>query len=459
MKRYRFSLGVLALASAIVLGGSVMPASAYDCETNPQCQPNPDETGCCDPDTCTLKTSGQACRDEDIYENAACKKGTCNASGNCVPNGNNATSGKCIDHGDIVGGVEQVSASTNPCTMGTCGSGGVCNTTSSNSEPRCTPDGESCTEECFLGGGSPNVYVCGTNTTLLNGLDCWGGTVDACFKAQCQNGACTLNPSAPVDCHVQVPTVPACYELICNPAQSGGGCALSPTPGESCDTNPDDCIENVCKKNTPTPTCLDRNEKKGKVCAPGDGNTCTNDYCNRTGDCNQFIAKPNDPQIACSGPQCRDWFCYNGNCTGFAIHPDGEACNDNNTPCLIDQCLSGVCDHSTAKPDGTACPDNNTPCKTDQCISGACNHQANSPYGEGCLNLHPCMQSICNGGGSCGVPTNLGQPCSVYCTESGICDAAGKCDATTCKANTVVCNYCGGTCNTTVPPTGECTCG
>src|SRR5262249_45698392 len=160
------------------------PVWGFDCISNPQCTPTPDGSGCCDPDTCTLKVGGEVCRDDAVYENAACKKGNCSASGVCVPNGNNAGNGnKCIDHGNVMGGVEQVSGTANPCTMGTC-SAGVCNTTNSNSEPRCNDDGNRCTEECFLNGGSPNVYTCGENTTLLNNLDCFTGDVNACYKGR-----------------------------------------------------------------------------------------------------------------------------------------------------------------------------------------------------------------------------------------------------------------------------------
>lgn len=365
MRRVTLILSGIAVAGMLLADPAAV--SAFDCETNPQCTPPEDGAGCCDPSTCTLRTSGD-CRDEDIYENSSCRKGTCNGAGQCIPkpDGSVYTSGKCIDHGNIVSGVEQVSATTNPCTIGTCGSGGVCNTPS-NSEPRCLDDGNVCTTSCTLSDNPTGnrVYVCDNDPLVPNDTDCFSGTVTACSKGRCLNGVCDTSASSPVDCSSVITNVPECRRLEC----AGGtpsGCQVVPTPRESCDTNFADCIGRVCSTNATSPTCLSRNERKGRACAPGDGNGCTNDYCNGSGSCSTSIALPDDPPVDCIGPHdCRRFKCYGGTCTGFENQNEGAACSTDGNPCTDQWCQSGGCAVRNCDPDPspgpTACNNCSTP--------------------------------------------------------------------------------------------------
>jgi hypothetical protein len=169
--------------------------------------------------------------------------------------------------------------------------------------------------------------------------------------------------------------------------------------GESCDdgnTVSGDCCSATCDAEAPGP-------------CGSDGNDCTTDACNGSGQC---VHTPNSAAcndgLFCNGADS----CSAGACTVHAGDPCGAGAECNRT-------CNEAADHCAA-PAGTLCSDDGNGCTDDRCNgSGACAHPNNSA---------PCSDGLfCNGadtcsGGSCaahaGNPCSAGAECNRTCNEA-----------------------------------------
>ncbi len=218
-----------------------------------------------------------------------------------------------------------------------------------------------------------------------------------------------------------------------------------------------------------------------------DGNVCTNDVCEVSGDCthepaNGFLCNDGDP---CSSTD----FCMQGACTGKAGNcdvdcvfnsdcDDGDACTTDlcgnlskcfhsdkscgdKSPCTNDACdpVTGACVHEPSfgtckatfgadachigvcdpdkgycspqvKPDGAPCDDGNACTADEHCLLGVCTGWLPCDDGDGCtIDCDP------KGSGGCiKVPAPLGTPCE----DGNPCTTLDKCEETGCSGGATV---------------------
>ncbi len=228
---------------------------------------------------------------------------------------------------------------------------------------------------------------------------------NTCTTDQCNaSGVCThANNTAP------------CNDgLFCNGADTCGGGSCSVHAGNPC-TGGTEC-QNGC--NEAADNCI---SPAGTPCTD-DGNACTTDACNGSGNCAHLpnVAPCNDG-LFCNGADT----CSNGGCTVHAGNPcagGGECadtCNEAGDTC--------------AEPPGTACGSDGNPCTDDQCNgSGACVHVNNTAPCDADADV--CTRDECNGAGACvNLGSAAGQPCDTG--QPGAC-AAG---VTACSNQTLTC--------------------
>ena len=481
------------------------PGSTGDCDAGTSC--NPMTGGCvANPDP----PSGTACEDDKNL----CTIEKCDGFGNCIP------------FGEV------------PCTdpTGECDAGQGCNPLTGlcqflddpPSGSGCEEDGDLCTiEECdglgncvFVG----NVFcpgstgpcdagsVCNSMTGACDYLpDPPGGTPcdsdgNQCTIDQCDGmGSCVFVGN--VTCQAAVPPCEA--GEMCNPAT--GMCVAQPDPPLStpCEADGNFCTIDHCNGfgscvflsdvtcQSPVPPC-----EAGEVCIPStgmcqalpdapfgsscedDGNFCTIEICNGTGDCifqaNVICADPIPPCEA--GEMCNPstGFCeelmdappttsceFDGNLctldfcngTGSCVHVDDVVCDGPIPPCEAGEMCNpstGFCVDLIDAPTGTSCEFEGDLCTLDQCngmggcvnvgmvicpgstefcdagtqctpATGTCDPLPDPPLGTPCEDdASLCTQDQCNGMGSCinvGVTTCPG--------STGTCDAGQQCDPLT----------------------------
>ncbi|WP_169927485.1 MYXO-CTERM sorting domain-containing protein [Labilithrix luteola] len=179
-----------------------------------------------------------------------------------------------------------------------------------------------------------------------------------------------------------------------------------------------------------------------------DGNPCTTDSCNPSGQC---------VHAASTGNACND-----GNaCTQVDTCQAGVCTGSNPVTCApLDEChAAGVCDPGTgqcsnpAKSDGAPCNDGNACTQTDRCQAGVCtgSDQVTCAAPDACK-----MDGVCSPiTGKC---SYANQADGIACTASDLCNANPTCHAGSCTGTPVVCapiDQChgAGTCD---PTTGTC---
>jgi hypothetical protein len=360
------------LRTTVAAGFLVVLAAAAsvhaDCNSpSPTCIPNPDGTGCCDPDTCEWYATNTKCRGEGNTLDAACKSGRCQADGlggmACVLDATN--DGAYVKNKPCIGW------GLNVCNMGECRQNGTCDL-SGDLTPVCPGDDNYCTNDCTAGPGQSS-YMCGP--VLAAGKICYAGTASACIQGNCQDvdgtATCVSFGGTPIDCSAT--TVGTCQTLTCS---TSNGCLPVITPGADCDPTPDpDCDERACSS---AGRCVKvANKAFGTSCSPGDGVQCTYDQCNHKGQCNYFPIKPSTEPCSTGSTDP----CQFGQCNGTTTVCDVYAL-DNGTPCVSD---SNVCTNQT-------------------CQAGACTL-------SGCNTGGFC--AVCGAAGVCGAPLNGGCPCNL----------------------------------------------
>ena len=157
-----------------------------------------------------------------------------------------------------------------------------------------------------------------------------------------------------------------------------------------------------------------------------DGNACTNDVCNASGDKLLCMHVNVDDTVACDdGNECtEDDACSEGSCTGGAA----PTCDDGN-PCTVDSCDSAVGCVNAADPAGT-CDDGN-PCTDDSCDGFFCDSSA-----KDCTDGNPCTDDSCDGmTGDC-----VQVPNAADCDDGSTCTTDDMCVAGICTGTVMACD-------------------
>jgi hypothetical protein len=470
--------------------GSCVPHAPYDvvcpgpvppCEAGQECNPS---TGACVnlPDA-PLST---VCEDDGNL----CTGEHCDGNGSCVPHAPY----------DVI-----CQAPDPPCEGGQfCDPGtGSCvdNPDAALSTP-CEEDGDLCTGEHCDGSGScvlhaPYDVICqAPNPPCEAGQECnpsTGGCVDlpdAAMSTPCDrdsnlctgdhcDGSGSCVPHAPYDVICQAPDPPCEGGQFCDPGT--GSCIDNPdgnlsTPceddgdlctGEHCDGSggcvlhspydvvcqaPDPPCEAGQECNPSTGICVNLTDAMLSTPCEDDGDCCTIEHCNGTGQCVPFSEVPCDPaDPPCeAGQQCNPSTCLCEDLPDPALSTpcdaDGNFCTedhcDGNGACVLltdhtGDCVcavdctecnpaSGTCDPSLTC-DGTICTDDGYSCTEDICEGGGCLH---TPVDGNCDDGIECTKEVCNPTdpnadpvtGCVSTPTDTNCNDGIECTNPDTCD-------------------------------------
>lgn len=443
----------------------------------------------------------------------------------CEADGNLCTIDECNGTGSCVqDSVVTCSPPTGPCDAGqTCNTGtGFCdNLTDPTAGTACDLDANQCTHDQCNGTGSC-VYiesvVCPNSTGPCDaGQQCVPGTglcadlTDPPMGTFCEldGNLCTNNECNGLGACVLVGVVvcPGPTELCdggtsCTPAT--GACDPLPdlAAGTPCDRDSNLCSIDYCDGaghcafdsnvvcQSPAPPC-----EAGAACEPStghcvdnpdasagtscnlDGNFCTIDECNGTGQCvfdsNVVCQAPNPPCEA--GEVCLP---ATGLCDPLPDALMGTTCELDSTLCTIDQCNgAGQCVFLT----NVVCAGPIPPCEAGQtcnATTGMCDNLLDAIVGTACeFDGNLCTLDQCNGTGSCVNYGNVScQPAAPPCEAGEFCNTAtGFCVALSDATAATGCEFDGDLCTidmcdgngscatvssvTCAPPSGECEAG
>lgn len=301
------------------------------------------------------------------------------------------------------------------------------------------PDGhrpECYAEVCIAG-------VCVVDTSLQNGQWCNDSETVCTAAGTCQDGLCVEsdlargygetcvpagdnsivdmagNPIAPRDV--------ACWSTF--ECSEGGTCsvAVARLPDDApCDFDLDgDTCDGWCQEGA----CLAHTWAAGPGASCDDGEVCTTDGCDGSGDCAHEPLE--GPRVGCSGVDpansCADLECRSGVCTSFS--DDTNICDDGNLCTYPDRCEAGVCiGTADAARNGWACggiddQDTDPDCVRAECQDGTCVLSAGlEDSGTACGDGNPCvLAGHCDGQGGCILGDNL--PDGTNCDTNGVpCD-------------------------------------
>ena len=411
--------------------GQCVPGEAAECPAAPTpcllmvCVPSGAETFGCSPqpgEAGVICDDGNPCTAGDL----------CGDAGNCIPGP--------IEVPDCCAADEDCD-DTNPCT------GDVCTLASGACQNIPLADGDGCDAD---GDGCTVGDTCLGSVCLAGDPPACPDDADPCTKPACvSNGAesftCGLAPAAP---ETPCDDVDPC--TVVDQCGADGVCAGVTVP-ECCTKNAD------CDDANPCTTDLCDGTKATCVFAPGaagtgcsDGSGCT------TGDtCAGGVCLPGTP-VACpgGGDGCLSTICVSTSEDTHACEtlPDQTKCNDGN-PCTVQVCqASGEClvtstlDCDDKNPCTTGSCDgaggctqafNNAPCddgvactQSDTCLLGSC-----SGVGYQCFDGNVCTNDVCTGNGGCSYPPN-----SASCNDFNQCTKSDKCSGGSCSGTSYSCD-------------------
>ncbi len=431
-----------------------------------ECDDGNTSNGDCCSSTCEFESNGSPC----AADSNQCTQDICDGAGACVhpphlistpceADGNLCTNDHCNGFGVCVF-LSNVSC---PGPVPPCEGGSVCNPGTGLCDPAadapmgtsCNEDGSLCTIDECDGNGScvnvGNVSCQPANPPCEAGEMCDAGT-----------GACVplIDPAAGTSCNADGNL---CTEDECDgnglcvnvgmvncPGPTGpcdAGYACTPATG-NCDALPDPVLGTACES---------------------DGDLCTLDQCNGTGSCVTYdtVTCPGSTGICDAGQQCDPG---TGNCVHLPDAPSGTGCEEDGNLCTNEECNgsgdcvfvsnvscpgpSGPCDGGTACTPGTgACDDlpdalTGTPCDRDgdQCTIDACDGSGTCVF----VGNVACLLAVppCEGGELCDPMTGvcvpqLDAPPSTPCEADGDlctddhCNGFGSCvllSVRTCQA-------------------------
>ena len=432
-------------SGSCVFDENVVCADPTVCDGGSTCDP---ATGACvdDPDA----PSGTDCdRDNDL-----CTIDECDGSGSCVP----------VDTVFCAG-------STGPCD-----SGQNCDPTSGScvdiADPpwgtACDLDGNACTvDECNGMGGCIHVddIACADATTCDGGSTCdpaSGACVDdpdapagtSCDRDGnlCTTDVCDGSGSCVFDEDVTCPEATVCDGgQVCDPAT--GVCEDLPDPpaGTSCDLDGNACTVDECDGtgncvyvedvtcaaattcdggatcDPATGACIDDPDAPAGTSCNRDSDLCTVDVCDGSGSC-MF-----DENIVCADPTTCDGGSTCNPSTGTCVDdpdaPVGTSCDLDSNACTVDECDgAGTCvfNEDVICADPTTC-DGGSTCNP---ATGACVDDPDAPAGTSCnRDGDLCTLDICDGSGSCVFDDNVSCPGATACDGGQSCNpATGTCE-------------------------------
>ena len=305
----------------------------------------------------------------------------------CEDDGDRCTYDVCAEgfcvHPPIPDGA-QCEADGNQCTTDYCLKG-ICN----SGTPRiCLDDGNPCTLDYCDPGDGACTHPPGNNGAMCDDDD------DPCTLDICNNGACTHPPGNDgAECEDDGEV---CTDDICQ----SGACIHPPgNNGAMCDDDDDPCTIDLCNNGA----CTHPPGNEGAAC--DDEKVCTeNDKC---------------VQGACVG----DVDCDDGDpCTEDGCDPTGEcqhqpiSCSDDGNPCTDDVCIGGTCGVPIS---GPSCDDGSECTSGDQCVNGACvGMDVVCDDGDACTIDNCDPQTGCYADP---VVCNDGDPCTEDYCEDGVC--------------------------------------
>jgi len=427
---------------------------------------------CDDGDVCTTdvcdESQDQCLHDVGAANGTACDDGDpCTVSDTCF-------AGACS-------GVAKNCSDGNPCTVDSCNPvDGSCVNDAAAADGLACNDGAFCTVNDTCSGGSCSG---GSARDCSDGNGC---TIDSCDEI---NDIC-INDAAAADGN-------ACDDgLFCNVGeQCSNGACLGGSPRncsdgdqctvDSCDESNDVCVNdaaaadgNACDDGqfcTVGETCSGGSCSGGSPRNCSDGNDCTVDSCDETGDtCTNDTAAADgnacdDGSFCTVGETCSGGFCSGGSarncadgnpCTADSCNEatdqcdntpvgDGTGCDDGSFCTVGETCTGGVCGGGAARD----CSDGNQ-CTADSCDDTAdvCINDAAAADGQACDDGLYCVIGETCSSGVCGGGTPRTCDDSTFCTLDSCDESAGACSYDAAAMNGTGCddgNFCivGETCN------------
>jgi hypothetical protein len=220
---------------------------------------------------------------------------------------------------------------------------------------------------------------------------------------------------------------PTCCADMGGTSNAGRSCETDGCPctmaSECDDNNPctdDSCVDLVCRNVNNTAPCDDGmfctnpDVCMGGVCMPGPARVCPEPGGDPDFDiCSEAL----DACVECLGPGD----CGDGNtCTDDICNPSGECNNPNNT---------------------AACETDNNPCTNDVCAGGSCTHPFNTNScddGIFCTRTSQCQMGVCVGTAPRVCPTSGHICCPIQdacleCCEPSDCDDDNECTMDACN--------------------------
>ena len=348
----------------------------------------------CTVDSCDAQSA--AC----LFDTKKTEGLSCNADNSVCTVADACLSGSCQ------AGKTQTCDDGKPCTIDACDPKDGCKAV--NSSAPCDGDGDACTVgdtcsdgKCVLGklkdcddkdgctkdSCDPKTAACKNDGSLFEGQSCDADGSNCTTGDKCTGGKCVAGPTKSCD------DSDPCTDDACN-AQKGCTHAFNKAPCNG-DDNPctanDRCVDGLCKVGEVTdcddskPCTIDScsvakggcvNDSKSK-----DGAQCDADgsVCSEVDKCDGGVCKPGSLKKCEDGNSCTDDSC--DKLKGCLFAPNADPCSDGKSCTIGDKCKAGQCWPGAAK----GCGDNN-PCTQDQCddATGKCTYVGKPHDGEPC---------------------------------------------------------------------------
>ncbi|HOX42296.1 MAG TPA: proprotein convertase P-domain-containing protein [Myxococcota bacterium] len=435
----------------------------------------------------TAVANGTACDDGQFCNvGEACVGGVCGGglARNCS-DGNQCTADSCDEGADACANADL--PDLNPCddgmyctlgetcTAGACGGGAARNCSDGNActQDVCNEMSDSCDHPAVTEGTPCDDGEYCTLADACAGGTCTGGAARDCSDGNaCTNDVCDEVGNGCVSTAVANGT--SCSDgqfctlgETCTSGVCGGGVARSCADGNACTADSCNDVSDACV-NTPVAngTACDDGAycTQGETCQAGacgnsssrncsDGNGCTLDFCDESGDVCAHEGAAMDGTPCNDGLFCTsDDACLSGACTGGGA----RNCSDG-VACTVDSCdeVGNACLHDAAAANGAACNDGLFCTLNDACSNGACAGGG----ARGCSDGNACTVDSCDdtndvcvnnaaaaNGQVCddGLFCNTGETCSGGVCAGGaarVCADANQCTADSCSEATDACVY------------------
>ena len=414
--------------------GACQPGAPKNCDDNNLCT-----TDSCDPKKgCVSNNNNIACSDNNVCTDGdVCGNGLCNPGvAKICDDGNLCTTDLC----DAAKGCIQVSNGD------ACSDGNVCTESDVCVGGKCQPgkgklcdDGKPCTDDycdAVKGCSTNNNSATCSDGDACTSLDvCKGGVCVGSGGPNCDDGnPCTDDSCDKLNACTHVANNNPCDDAnVCTDGDVCKSTKCVPGAGKVCNDGKV-CTDDSCD---PIKGCVTSNNSAG--CTDGDACT-TNDGCDG-GNC-----------VGGAAPNCDDGnTCTNDSCDkgkGCLHVANNGGCNDGNVCTLIDVCVNSACTPGAAKPcdDGLICTTDScdavkgcqTANNTAPCTDGNVCTEADVCAGGNCV---PGKAKLCDDGNLCttdscdkltGCVINFN---ALACDDNNGCTSGDICNGGKCKGN------------------------